>query len=569
MPTCPSCQSLTGLSTLSCPSCGSNLTLDAGTLIAGRYEIFERLGRGGMGTVYRAKDRDLDQNVAIKFVPVGSHPQAVARFKSEIRLARKVNHRNVCAVWQNGYEGELAYIVMELIEGRTLRDLVKEQGPLAWGRACHLALQAAQGLEAIHEAGVIHRDVKTSNLMIDGRGVVRLVDFGIAKGDPSQPGPDLTVDPRITGSNQVVGSPEYMSPEQIQGLPLDPRTDIYSFGIVLYELFTGRVPFRGTSAFDTMMLHVKEAPLLEGPMALTIPPVVVPILKRALAKSREDRYGSMRTLSKELKRAHSLIERTKTDPDEIPVPVTWWRRPGVWAPVAGLVLGLVALYSVSPPGPPKDRSEPSLETASPQPTPAPAPVATAAAAPTPSPAPSRPPALKVNPHVPPSERGAPGARQVAVTATASPSPSSLPVPVTNELSTTPRPAPEEVVAPPKDLAPVPVATPSPSLPQRGQLYQAGEPDLVQPSCLACPPPLYPPNLERAGLQGVVPVELLVDENGRVQQPRAMGSAHKEFKAAAVETVRDWSYRPATRQGVPGKMVLVVEVSFTLPGTRRR
>ena len=132
MPTCPSCQSLTGLSTLSCPSCGSNLTLDPGTLIAGRYEILERLGRGGMGTVYRAKDRDLDQNVAIKFVPVGSHPQAVARFKSEIKLARKVKPpQRLRGLANTGRTASCAYIVMELRRGAptSCTTCVKEQGP--------------------------------------------------------------------------------------------------------------------------------------------------------------------------------------------------------------------------------------------------------------------------------------------------------------------------------------------------------------------------------------------------------------------------------------------------------
>lgn len=485
MPTCPSCQSLTGLSTLSCPSCGSDLTLDSGTLIAGRYEILERVGRGGMGTVYRAKDRDLDQNVAVKFVAVGSHPQAVARFKSEIRLARKVRHRNVCGVWQNGYEGELAYIVMELIEGRTLRELVKEEGPPAWPRALDLALQAAQGLEAIHEAGVIHRDVKTSNLMIDRRGVVRLMDFGIAKGDPTQPGPDLTLDPRITGSNQVVGSPEYMSPEQIQGFPLDPRTDLYSFGIVLYELFTGRVPFRATSAFDTMMMHIKAPPPLEGPEAANIPPAVVPILERTLAKSREDRYPSTRALMKDLRRVHAAFNQFHNESDPSTAPARWWRRSPFWAPAAGLVLGLAALRTLS------------------------------------------------------DSEGPPRA-----------------APTTTSLAAEP-------VAPPPTVA---IASPSPPPSSvRGQLFQVGEPDLVHPACLKCPT-VYPSNLR---LEGVVPVELLVDEEGRVHQPRALGTVRKELKVAAVETVKEWQYRPATRQGVPGKMMVVVEVSFRLDGAARR
>jgi serine/threonine-protein kinase len=184
--------------------------------------------------------------------------------------------------------------------------------------------------------------------MIDGQGVVRLLDFGIAKGDPTKPGPDLTLD-RITASNQVVGSPEYMSPEQIHGLPLDRRTDVYSFGIVLYELFTGRVPFRGPSAFDTMLMHVREPPPLEGDLAATIPPVVLPILTRALGKAPEDRQGSMRELIRELKRARSIVAGIDphTYSDQAMAPRPWWRRVEVWMVLGAFVSGLLILFRLS------------------------------------------------------------------------------------------------------------------------------------------------------------------------------------------------------------------------------
>ena len=578
MQTCPSCESLTGFITLSCPSCGSNLILDPGTIIAGRYEILERLGRGGMGTVYRATDRDLDQNVAIKFIAVGSHPQAGARFKSEIRLARKVRHRNVCAVWQNGYEGELAYIVMELIEGRTLRELVKETGPLAWSRACDLALQAAQGLEAIHEAGVIHRDVKTSNLMIDERGVVRVMDFGIAKGNPTQPGLDLTVDPRITGSDQVVGSPEYMSPEQIHGFPLDARTDIYSFGIVLYELFTGRVPFRGTSAFDTMMLHVKAPPPLEGPDAATIPPAVVPILERTLAKSREDRYPSTRVLMKDLRRVRAAFDDSHTETDSSIAPARWWRRSALWAPAAGLLLGLGALRALSsseaPPSAVPTTTSLASDPVAPSPavaiaSPIPAEDSQAGGAPTAGsdsgekrPL-SSPPRRTKEPGPPRTGNGI-AVSDGAPIAGSTPRPVAVGTSPTGEMTSAP-PATLVVVLP-RTAAASPAAPAFPP-PIRGQLFREGEQDLVRPACLECPT-AYPSNLERERLEGVVPVELLVDEEGRVQQPRALGTARRELKAAAVDSVKRWQFRPASRQGVPGKMVVVVEVSFRLDGTAR-
>lgn len=337
LPTCPSCQSVTGLRTLSCPSCEEGLLLEPGTLVEGRYEIQAHLGKGGMGTVFRARDRDLEQSVAIKFLRTSHHPQAAARFKAEIKLARKVKHPNVCAIWQNGYLDGLAYFVMELVEGRTLRDLVRDQGPLLAGEACGLALQAAAGLRAIHEAGVIHRDVKSPNLMLDTRGVVRVVDFGIAKGDPTRPGPDLTLRPQ-TDPNQVVGSPEFMSPEQVRGQPLDVRTDIYSLGIVLYELCVGRVPFRGTSAFETMMMHVQQAPPLAGPAVEGVAPDLLPILRRALAKDREQRHPTMRALMSDLRRVQAAFafQGTATYTGERPAPRG---RREIYALLAGLAIG--------------------------------------------------------------------------------------------------------------------------------------------------------------------------------------------------------------------------------------
>lgn len=189
MVSCPSGHSATGSDTRTCPECGEALPIETGSVIEGRYEVVARLGAGGMGTVFKARDRDLEQFVALKVMRLGRSGHLLERFKAEIKLARKVKHPNVCGVWQNGYDGELAYIVMELVEGRTLRELICEQGLPSWDEVCHLTLQAAEGLAAVHEAGIIHRDVKTANLMIDGRGVVRLVDFGIARGDPVNPPP--------------------------------------------------------------------------------------------------------------------------------------------------------------------------------------------------------------------------------------------------------------------------------------------------------------------------------------------------------------------------------------------
>src|SRR5262249_53751870 len=155
-------------------------------------------------------------------------------------------------------------------QGTNLRQLLREKGPLAWTEACDVGIQALDGLQAIHEAGVIHRDIKAANVMLDAEGVVRLVDFGIAKASLQEVREHT--DTSITDTGQIVGSVEYMSPEQVRDAPLDARTDLYSFGIVLYELYTGRVPFRGETPVATMLKHLEQAPPLDGPESMLFPP---------------------------------------------------------------------------------------------------------------------------------------------------------------------------------------------------------------------------------------------------------------------------------------------------------
>ena len=213
-----------------------------GSVVGGRFELVAPLGAGGMGTVYRARDRQLDLDVAVKVLRLGDDANAVRRFHSEVRLARLVKHPNVCSVHEYGESEGVVYCVMELVEGRNLRELLRER-PIAWERAHAIALEIAKGLKAIHDAGIVHRDLKSSNVMIDAQGRVRLVDFGIARPQPGRAGHPR--DGELTDSRHVVGSPEYMSPEQVRHGELDARSDIYSFGIVLFELFTGRVPFKG------------------------------------------------------------------------------------------------------------------------------------------------------------------------------------------------------------------------------------------------------------------------------------------------------------------------------------
>ena len=258
-----------------------------------------------MGIVYKARDRSLDEEVAIKVLrpDFARDPLMAQRFKSEIRLARRVRHRNVCAIHDFGEADGLLYISMELIQGVDLKRIVREQGALPIDRACDVLLQVAAGLQAVHEAGIIHRDLKTPNILLEPNGVARLMDFGIAKREDSEGG--------VTVTGQVVGTPEYMSPEQAQGQKLDARTDVYSLGVVAYEVLTGRVPFRGETPISTILKHIHDPPPLDGPPADRLPLGLREVLRRALAKSPGERPSSASAFAEAIRgaRAPSLRQQ--------------------------------------------------------------------------------------------------------------------------------------------------------------------------------------------------------------------------------------------------------------------
>ncbi len=282
---CPSCSTQNESSARVCFACGAALdvalaSLVEGAVFASRYEILGPLGRGGMGMVYRAFDRELGETVAIKVLRpdmARESGRVEQRFRSEIRLARRVRHRNVCSVYGDGEDRGLLYICMELVEGENLAPLARESGGLSHDEAWSVALQVADGLAAIHEAGVVHRDLKTANLMRDRRGVVRVMDFGIAKQHGATGGVTVTA----TGS--LMGTPEYMSPEQLRGEDVDFRGDLYSLAVVIFELFTGALPFRGETPVVTIVRQLHDLPFLDLPQ---LPGPLRPVLARALAKAR-------------------------------------------------------------------------------------------------------------------------------------------------------------------------------------------------------------------------------------------------------------------------------------------
>jgi serine/threonine-protein kinase len=251
--------------------------------------------------VYKAHDRMLEETVAIKVLRnefVGT-PEMAKRFRHEIKLARRVSHRNVCRIHEYGEDGGLRYISMEYLEGMDLKQVLRDKGGLPSDEAFAVAIQLAEGLQAIHEVGIIHRDLKTPNIMRDGKGVIRLMDFGIAK-----EGSDLGSG-SFTTTGQIMGTPEYMSPEQGRGEKIDFRSDIYALGVVNYEMFTGQVPFRGDTPVATIFKHIQDPVPLEGGAASRIPAPVVPVLRKALAKDRAARFASAGEMADALRQARA------------------------------------------------------------------------------------------------------------------------------------------------------------------------------------------------------------------------------------------------------------------------
>jgi serine/threonine protein kinase len=297
---CPFCKALNDDAADACFTCGRALgALTRGSVIADRYEILAPLGRGGMGMVYRAHDRMLDETVAIKVLRAefANTPAMAQRFRHEIKLARRVTHRNVCRIHEYGETDGLRFISMEFVDGVDLRQLAQDRGGVVSPtEALELAIQVAEGLQAIHDVGIIHRDLKASNVMRDTRGVVRLMDFGIAKIEGRHEGSGE----QLTSAGLVMGTPEYMSPEQCLGETLDHRSDIYALGILLYELLAGTVPFRGETAVATLFKHIQDPVPYEGTL---IPLALIPVFRRALAKNRGDRFDSAQAMAEALRGA--------------------------------------------------------------------------------------------------------------------------------------------------------------------------------------------------------------------------------------------------------------------------
>jgi len=318
------------------------------------YLVLDKLGTGGMGVVFRAQDLHLKRNVALKFLPeeYSRHPEPLERFRREARAAAALNHPNICTIYEIGEHQSRPFIAMELLEGRTLKDLLAER-PLQIAELLSVALQIADALETAHQSGIVHRDIKPANLFITQRGQAKILDFGLAKLLPER---SLSADPALaevaadakpargqTSPTSPVGTVAYMSPEQVRSEDLDERTDLFSFGVVLYEMAGGKPAFGGRSSAETMGAILRDDP---PELPRSVPPSLGQIVRRCLEKSPDRRYRSAADLA-------LALRSISPSPARIQTPVKGgWRK---WAALAAAsaAIGAGSFWLSRPPAPPQ------------------------------------------------------------------------------------------------------------------------------------------------------------------------------------------------------------------------
>lgn len=363
---CPKCQTENPDTKKFCGDCGTPLEADVihtktletpkeeltrGSVFANRYEIIEELGKGGMGRVYRVEDKKTKEEIALKLIKpdIAADKKTIERFRNELTTARKIAHRNVCRMFDLGEEKSQHYITMEYVPGGDLKRLIRRTKQLTVGTAISISKQICEGLAEAHNLGVVHRDLKPSNIMIDDDGNVRIMDFGIAR----------TVKGKgITGSGVMIGTPEYMSPEQVEAKDIDRRSDIYSLGIIMYEMLTGRLPFEADTPFAVGVKHKSEIPKDPKELNPQIPFNLSGVILKCLQKEKERRYqnaGEVRSdlenIEKGLPTSDRIVQkqRPKTSKE---VTVTFGRR---WIMIVSLFViiilaGLAILFLIKKEG---------------------------------------------------------------------------------------------------------------------------------------------------------------------------------------------------------------------------
>ena len=280
-----------------------------GKMLDNRYEILEVIGRGGMAVVYKAKCHRLNRFVAVKILKeeLAQDEEFRQRFRDESQAVAMLSHPNIVSVYDVSRSGDVEYIVMELIDGITLKDYLERQSPLGWKETTFFALQIAKALEHAHSRGIIHRDIKPQNIMVLRDGTVKVADFGIARQAASTNTYNL---------REAIGSVHYVSPEQARGSHIDNRSDLYSLGVVMYEMLTGRLPFVGDTPLEVALQHINSVPLPPSDYVPNIPKTLEHIVMKAMAPVPADRYNNATELIQD-------IERFRNDPHyQVDVPRT-------------------------------------------------------------------------------------------------------------------------------------------------------------------------------------------------------------------------------------------------------
>jgi TolB-like protein/Flp pilus assembly protein TadD len=358
---CPKCHLDNPDDSKFCKECGTNITSSdevlpsitktiatpieeypRGSTFADRYKIIEQLGTGGMGAVYRVEDTKIGQDIALKLIKpeIASDKKTIERFRNELKTTRMISHRNVCRMFDLGDAEGTHFITMEYIPGEDLKSFIRRVGQLPSGKAISIAKQVCEGLAEAHRLGVVHRDLKSNNIMIDKEGNARIMDFGIARSLEAK---------GITGAGVMIGTPEYMSPEQVEGKEIDQRSDIYSLGVILYEMVTGLVPFEGDTPFTIGVKHKSEMPKDPKELNSQISDDLSHVILRCLEKEKEKRFqsaGEVRSELTNIEKGMPTTERKILDKKPLTskeITVTF-RKP--WLMIAVILAVVVATLAV-------------------------------------------------------------------------------------------------------------------------------------------------------------------------------------------------------------------------------